>query len=88
MLRGAALAAALVLASPELAAACSVCTSGRDDATRLAFLLTMLLLSAIPAAFIGGMILYLRRRLRQLDAGASTGGAARGAPLTRTTSSP
>jgi uncharacterized iron-regulated membrane protein len=42
--------------------------SGRDDDTQRAFLLGTLLLSSLPLALIGGLILWLRRRARELAA--------------------
>lgn len=58
--------AALVVASPRLAFACSVCSAGRDDETRAAFIGTTALLSLLPLALIGGAVLWLRRRVRRI----------------------
>ena len=57
-------AAAVALAllwTPQLSDACAVCFSGRDE-NRLAFILTTILLMALPLIMIGGMLLWLRRR--------------------------
>ena len=65
----AALFAALALALaalPRAAEACAVCTAGRDDETRSAFLATTLFLSVLPWALVGGFVLWLRRRARAL----------------------
>lgn len=51
---------------PRIAAACAVCSAGRDDETRLAFLLTTLFLSVLPLAVVGGAVWWLVRRSRQL----------------------
>lgn len=74
--------AALLLLAPRASQACYVCMSGRDDETRTAFLLTTVFLSVLPLLFIGGLVWWLRRRARALEAeGAepvlSSGGPAR-----------
>jgi len=56
--------AALLL--PRLAAACSVCFTGRADETRIAFLATTGFLSALPILLIGSLVWWLRRRARQI----------------------
>ncbi|MGH0034561.1 MAG: hypothetical protein ACQGVK_06000 [Myxococcota bacterium] len=56
----------LVLSTPGLAAACSVCMSGREDENRLAFILTTAFLTLLPLALIGGVVMFLRSRLREL----------------------
>jgi cbb3-type cytochrome oxidase subunit 3 len=55
-----------VLLVPHLAAACSVCFTGRADETRIAFLATTGLLSALPILLIGSLVWWLRRRARQI----------------------
>jgi high-affinity Fe2+/Pb2+ permease len=78
-------ATALGLA-PGAALACSVCMSGRDDETRAAFLATTGLLTALPLLMVGGLVWWLRRRARQLDA-AEAGAAADVEALSRTSAS-
>jgi hypothetical protein len=51
---------------PHAALACSVCMTGRDDETRLAFLLSTGFMSVLPLAAIGGFVWWLRRRARVL----------------------
>ena len=65
--RIAGLGAALCLGAPELAQACSVCTSGAEDANRLAFILTTIFLSTLPLLMLGTVIWWLWRRTRQLE---------------------
>ncbi len=60
--------AVLVVSSPEIAQACSVCSAGRDEATRVAFIGTTIFLSVLPLAVIGLGVLWLRRRLREMEA--------------------
>ncbi len=52
---------------PEIAAACSVCFSGRSDETRVAFIATTALLTALPLLLIGTLVWWLRRRARQIQ---------------------
>jgi hypothetical protein len=54
------------LLTPEIAAACSVCFSGRDE-TRAAFLATTVLLSALPLAMVGSLVFWLYRRSLALE---------------------
>jgi len=71
MIRRAALVlpAALLGLAPELARACAVCGAGADeDQSRVAYLVTMLVLSALPLAMFGGILLWLRRQHRRRGA--------------------
>ena len=54
------------IALPRIASACAVCFSGRDE-TRLAYVLTTVLLTALPLALLGGFLWWLRRRARALE---------------------
>lgn len=60
-------AAVLVVWSPEISHACSVCSAGREDENRLAFILTTVFLTFLPLGMIGGFVFYLRRRHLQLE---------------------
>ena len=60
------LLAALLAALPRAAEACAVCTSGRADETRVAFIATTAFMTAMPLLLVGGLVLYLRRRLHKL----------------------
>lgn len=62
------LAASASLAVPSLARACAVCMSGREDDVQFAFLATTGLLSVLPLLFVGGLVWWLRRRFRELEA--------------------
>lgn len=62
------LLALLVVSSPEIAQACAVCSAGREDATRAAFIGTTIFLSVLPLLTIGAGVLWLRKRLRELEA--------------------
>ena len=62
------LAAAIALAilwSPRIAFACSVCTAGRDEANRVAFIATTVFLTFLPLLMIGGVVWWLIRRVRR-----------------------
>ena len=65
--RIAGLGAALCLGAPELARACAVCTSGTEEASRLAFILTTAFLSTLPLVMLGAVLWWLWRRTRQLE---------------------
>lgn len=54
---------ALLLLAPEASQACAVCFSGRDE-TRVAFLVTTILMTLLPLAMIGALVLWLRQRVR------------------------
>ena len=55
-----------LVAVPEWAAACAVCGAGvDDDQSRVAYLITSGLLSALPLALFGGILLWLRRQHRR-----------------------
>lgn len=58
-----ALALALLLA-PRASEACSKCLSGRSEATKLAYILTTVFMSALPLLAIGGGAWWLARRAR------------------------
>jgi hypothetical protein len=53
---------------PEVAAACAVCTGGSTEEVRYAFLWTTGFLSALPLVLVGGVVWFLRRRMRELEA--------------------
>ena len=55
---------------PAVAQACAVCTDPNDEA-RTAFIFTTALMTALPLLFVGGGVWWLRRRLAELDTGAS-----------------
>jgi len=59
--------AVLVVWSPGISQACSVCSTGREDENRLAFILTTAFLTFLPLSMIGGFVWYLRRRHLQLE---------------------
>jgi hypothetical protein len=55
-----------LVALPEWAAACAVCGAGLDDDQgRVAYLVTSGLLSVLPLALFGGILLWLRRQYRR-----------------------
>ncbi len=60
-------AALAILLAPDIAAACSVCFSGRSDETRVAFIATTALLTALPLLLIGSLVWWLRRRALQIQ---------------------
>jgi hypothetical protein len=59
---------ALLAVLPRAAAACAVCTSGREDDNQRAFLAGTILLSTLPVALVGSIAWYIRRRAREIAA--------------------
>jgi len=53
--------------TPQLAEACSVCGAGRDEANRVAFIVTTAFMSILPLLIIGGLIMWLRARFRAFN---------------------
>jgi heme/copper-type cytochrome/quinol oxidase subunit 2 len=62
------LAAWVVVQVPSVAAACSVCTAGRDDENAAAFLISTIFMSLTPLIVIGGIIYLLVHRVRKFEA--------------------
>lgn len=63
-----ALVASLVVTlAPTIAAACSVCTTGKEDDTRIAFELMTAFMTVIPFVLVGGVFWWLRGRLREVE---------------------
>ena len=58
---------ALALA-PELASACAVCSAGREDENRFAFLIMTIFMSVTPLSLIGGLVFWIRRRYLAVEA--------------------
>jgi hypothetical protein len=54
--------------APGVALACPVCFAARDKATQLAFLGTTILLTSLPVLMIGGVVVWVARRSREIDA--------------------
>lgn len=61
-----------VLLLPRVVEACAVCTAGRDDENKTAFLISTIFLSLLPLAGIGTLVFVIRRRLRRLELEAAT----------------
>ncbi len=67
------LLALLALAlGPELASACAVCSAGRDDESRFAYLMMTIFMSVTPLALLGGLVYWIRRRYHALEAREAT----------------
>ena len=75
------LGAALFLVAPVPALACAVCTTGSDEANRLAFILTTVFLSVLPLLMLGAVLAWLWRSARQLGTDPTT--RLHGSPLAR-----
>ena len=58
----------VLLVLPSAAQACAVCTGGENEQSAIAFRYATAVLSLLPIGLIGGGMLWLRRRLRQIEA--------------------
>ena len=56
-----------LLAAPSVSHACSMCMATRTRENQLAFIWTTVFLSVTPLIAIGGIALWLRRKIRQAD---------------------
>ena len=63
-----ALLAPLLVLLPRISEACAVCSAGRDDESRWAFILMTAFMTLMPFVLVGGVIFWLRRRLIDLEA--------------------
>jgi len=61
-----AVAAGIVL-SPNVAAACAVCSAGREDESNTAFLISTIFLSLLPLGALGTLVFVLWRRFQKLE---------------------
>jgi hypothetical protein len=68
------------MGSPQVASACAVCSAGREDESRLAFILMTALMTFLPMAIVGGFVWWLRTRAKQLEAAGQTLQKPSGAP--------
>lgn len=53
---------------PSVCAACAVCNDPKNTESQAAFLNMTIFMSLFPLALIGGMGLWLRRRMKALEA--------------------
>jgi len=61
------LALGILVVAPRWAEACAVCSAGREDETRTAFIVTTAGMTALPFVLVGGMVWYLRRRFIEAE---------------------
>ena len=66
------LALALV-ALPQTALACPSCLAAQDSQVQMAFLMATGFMIALPLTLIGALVLWLRSRLRKLEAEEAAG---------------
>ena len=59
--------AVVVLLAPELAEACPVCNATKNEASRVAFLVTTGLLSLLPLMMLGGLLWWVRSVVRAAE---------------------
>ena len=61
------LASSALLLVPSIAVACSVCMTGKEDDTRIAFELMTAFMTVIPFVLAGGVFYWLRGRVREIE---------------------
>ncbi len=61
------LALGILVVVPRWAEACSVCSAGREDESRTAFIVTTAGMTALPFVLVGGMVWYVRRRFIEAE---------------------
>lgn len=59
---------AVVLLLADGAAACAVCAVGEDPRSRDTYILSTVMMSSLPLLLVGGLVWYVRRRARALNA--------------------
>lgn len=59
--------ASVILLSSRVALACAVCSTGREDETNTAFLVSTIFLSLLPLAALGTLVFVLWRRIQRLE---------------------
>ena len=64
----AALVAFFVVQMPRVAAACSVCSAGRDEENAAAFLISTIFMSLLPLIALGTLLFVLWRRIQKIEA--------------------
>ncbi len=57
----------LLVLAPRWAEACAVCSAGREDETRTAFVVTTAGMTALPFILVGGMVWYVRKRFIEAE---------------------
>lgn len=55
----------VLLAFPETADACAVCSSGREEASRTAFIIGTAFMTTLPFVLVGGLIWWIRKKSRE-----------------------
>ena len=60
---------AQVVAMPDLAEACPVCNSAKNEASRIAFLVTTAFLSLLPLGLVAGVLFWIRSSIRTAEPG-------------------
>ncbi|MEX2207527.1 MAG: hypothetical protein WEF50_14975 [Myxococcota bacterium] len=67
------IAMATLVAAPLDVLACPSCLAAQDSDVQMAFISATAFLTFLPLALIGGLVYWLRRRMRQLDAEEAAG---------------
>ncbi len=57
----------VIVASPRISEACAVCSSGKEDENRLAFILTTAFLTVLPLSIIAALVWWLKGRFSEQE---------------------
>ena len=57
----------LLLLAPRISEACAVCSAGREDETRTAFIVSTAGMTLLPLVLVGGLIWWIRRRILETE---------------------
>ena len=68
----------LLLLAPRLSEACAVCSAGREDETRTAFIVSTAGMTLLPLVLVGGLIWWIRRRILGAESAELTEGRSEG----------
>jgi hypothetical protein len=55
----------LILTGPSLVEACAVCSAGREDESRTAFIIGTAFMTALPMILVGGLVWWIRKKTRE-----------------------
>ena len=55
----------LILIGPGVVEACAVCSAGREDESRTAFIIGTAFMTALPMILVGGLVWWIRKKTRE-----------------------
>lgn len=64
---GVSLGVLAILVVPRVSWACAVCSAGREDDTRTAFIVSTIGMTLLPLLLVGAVVWWLRRRILESE---------------------